>query len=276
MSLALAVTLVSFESNAGADPPVLDLVAEGISRYGRADFEGSLAVLERARRVAREPGLQARICLYVGANLVELGKTDEAKKVIDQAVRMQPKLSLPGELKESVRVLVRQEQSRRAKEDESWRDDDLFPSPKRPRRTEVAAPVPAPSRERTRATETSTPRDLDRQDASRMNNKQLWGWITAGGAVIAGSLGLGLWLASDADHANWERELEGQADTGRLVELERSIRSKEIGAWAMFGVAGALALTSTVLFLKSRPTSRARRDLDVALSPSGLLVTKRF
>ena len=68
--------------------------------------------------------------------------------------------------------------------------------------------------------------------------------------MAAAGAGLGVWLWADADFGEWEDLQTGpNLDAARLTELEDGIRTKEIASYALWGTAGALAVTSVVLFI---------------------------
>jgi len=115
------------------------------------------------------------------------------------------------------------------------------------------------------------PLTVDRTPTSKQG--RLWTWILAGSAAALGGAGLGLWLSADADHGEWTRlqdpPQQPVKDAQRLEELEDSIRTKETASWALFGVAGGLAVTAVALFfIEAQPLMR-QGGRPTALIPLG-------
>lgn len=111
--------------------------------------------------------------------------------------------------------------------------------------------------------------------------RRVWTWVAGGAAVALLGAGLGLGLSARSDHEEACDLLSGQdqecADRRRLVdpldgprygELHDAVKRKELAANLCFGVAGALAVTSVVLyFLEGRTEARPAQ---VTLAPGGL------
>jgi hypothetical protein len=117
-TVALFVLLVSSTTAEARAESAEELFSKGARRYGLADFEGSLRVLNRARKGTAAPELLARIYLYRGANHLELGRGDRAKQALAAALRLDPLLKPPEELKGSLRSLLSQQ--RRSLRGELW------------------------------------------------------------------------------------------------------------------------------------------------------------
>ena len=69
-----------------------ELYRRAIGRLAAAEFEASLALLERARELAREPALLARINLQLGVNHEVLGKVAAARAAFKAALENDPEL----------------------------------------------------------------------------------------------------------------------------------------------------------------------------------------
>jgi len=115
------------------------------------------------------------------------------------------------------------------------------------------------------------PLTVDRTPTSKQGG--VWTWILAGSAAALGGAGRGLWLSADADHGEWTRlqdpPQQPVKDAQRLEELEDSIRTKETASWALFGVAGGLAVTAVALFfIEAQPLMR-QGGRPTALIPLG-------
>ena len=114
--------------------------------------------------------------------------------------------------------------------------------------------------------------------------RRVWTWVAAGGAVAVAAVGVGLGASVLSDRS----EYEGLTvkDQARLDDLEESIPSKVVATNVMFGVAGALAVTSVVLFFLEGRAPAVDRDTGAAtatwrLAPvvgqtSGLWLTAEF
>ena len=293
------------------------LLEEGVIQYGLADFESSVDKLKMALQRAKSPETLARIHLFLGANYMDTGKQELADQAFLQALKHDPALKLPEEFKSSQKVAF--EKVRLGARGElrvtsniktqvrvggvaagktpyrgkliigshvvsilgprgRWRTETviLFPD----RETSIRANFKL-------AAKPKRPVSRDRGSGGRV-----WTWIAAGGAVALAGVGLGLWFSGDSDFDRWQ-ELQVDASTARaneerLVELEDSIKAKELGSYICFGVAGAVAVTSVVLFFLEGRTARSERRASslrlwgaVALTPvlgrtSGLSLTTRF
>ena len=112
--------------------------------------------------------------------------------------------------------------------------------------------------------------------------RQLWTWIAAGGAVATAAVGIGLGASVLADGQEYESLTAGQQE--RYYELESSVPDRALAANVLFGVAGALAVTTVVLFfLEGRPPGGGGTVLgpETRLAPvvgdgPGLLLTTWF
>jgi hypothetical protein len=73
---------------------------------------------------------------------------------------------------------------------------------------------------------------------------RLWTWVGLGGTVAAAAIGIGLGAAAQSDNSAWKTE----ADATQAQSLRDSGQSKQLGANICYGLAGALAITTVVLF----------------------------
>jgi tetratricopeptide (TPR) repeat protein len=92
--------------------------------------------------------------------------------------------------------------------------------------------------------------------------RRLWTWIALGSAAAVAGVGLGLYLSADSDYD----EYQNTQDPDRLLELESSIGTRDTAAVVMYATAGALAVTSVVLFfLEGRASAEKPQDTSSAL-----------
>ena len=294
------------------------LLEEGVIQYGLADFETSLDKLKLALQGAKSPDTLAKIHLFLGANYMDIGKQAKADAAFLQALKHDPGLKLPEEFKSSQKVAFERVRLQARGElrvtsniktrvlvggvaagktpyrgklgigshvisimgpQGKWRTETvvLFPD----RETSIRANFKLPKK---------PPRRVPKKDGA--SGGRIWTWVAAGTAVAVAGVGMGLWFAGDSDYTEWQ-ELQLDAATARaneqrLGELEDTIRAKELGAYISFGVAGAVAVTSVVLFfLEGRPGRAERRASglrllgNVEVTPvfgrrSGLSLTARF
>jgi hypothetical protein len=147
------------------------------------------------------------------------------------------------------------------------------------RQINVAAPsVAAPS---------EPSRRLPRKDRrASPRTRRIWTWVAGGGAlaVAAAAIGVGLSAWSDRDEAcalmdGRERKcdqrdrLVDSKDAGRYAALYDRFSDKALAANVLWGVAGALAVSSVVLYFVERPGSRETNRssrADLLLGPHGL------
>ena len=266
------------------------LLEEGVIQYGLADFESSLDKLKLALSRAKTPETLAKIHLFLGANYMDMGQQKQADGAFLQALKHNPVLKLPEEFKTSQKVAF--ERVRKQARGELRVTSNIktrirvggvaagrtpfrgklaigshvvsIMGPKGKWRTETV--ILFPNRETglranfklaTKPKRHRTPRD-------KGSGGRIWTWIAAGSAVALAGVGMGLWFAGDSDYSEWQ-ELQVDAATARanhqrLGELEDSIKAKELGAYICFGVAGAVAVTSVVLFfVEGRPGRSERR-----------------
>jgi len=109
--------------------------------------------------------------------------------------------------------------------------------------------------------------------------RRIWTWVAAGGAVAAAGVAMGVGASVYSDRDEYESLAPGDA---RLGELEAAARDKTVAVNVLFAAAGALAVTSIVLFFLEGRLGRAEGDrARVRLAPvagqaRGLLLTAEF
>ena len=298
LALCLSLLLLPLAAAAEDRPGEADkLLEEGVIQYGLADFESSVEKLNLALQGAKRPEILAKIQLFLGANFMDMGQQKKARQAFLAALKHNPMLKLPEEFKSSqkeafeavrkeARGTLRISSNTRARIKVGGKAVGHTPyqaklpigshvvavqGPSGRWRTETV--ILFPSREtRIRANfklARKAPAPRTRRDGG---GGRLWTWIAAGTAAAVAGVGLGLWFSADPDHQEW-RDLQPDAATAvsndaQLTELEDSIRAKELGAYISFGVAGAVAITSVVLFFVEGRSARAeRRTAGLELGP---------
>ena len=111
--------------------------------------------------------------------------------------------------------------------------------------------------------------------------RRIWTWVSAGTAVALAIAGAALYGSAYGDL----EEYQETRDQDRFKELERTISGRATGSHVMFGLAGALAATSVVLFFfEGRVTAAQPRErppshhaLSIRPGPgAGLLLTVQY
>jgi len=281
----------------GEAPTAAGLLEDGIYQYSVAEFERSITLLKRASELTDDPALLGKIHLYLGVNLGVMGKRRPAGAQFRRALTLAPELTLEsGKFKSRVvrlfekvraglkgrlnvtcpvagatvhldgkpvgpapyngrlvvgayqvevrgpdgvvllseRAVVRNEAETRLEARPKPTPAKPMPPPVTPVPPPPAAPVTPPGPEK--------------------KGGRLWTWIAAGAAVAAGAAGLGLGLSARSDYDDYESI---EWDDQRIAELEDRINGKSLGANICFAAAGALAVTSVVLFfVEGRSTER--------------------
>lgn len=77
-------------------------------------------------------------------------------------------------------------------------------------------------------------------------HRRIWTWVAAGGALAALTVGVGVGISIKSDAETYANTSEDQ--TQRLDDLEQTMRAKALSSNILFGVSGALAVTSVVFF----------------------------
>lgn len=87
---------------------------------------------------------------------------------------------------------------------------------------------------------------------------RLWTWVTAGAALATLGTGIGLGVSSNSDFASWEENCWDNRHPD-CNDVADTVRTKDKVANIMFGVAGALAVSSVVLyFVEGRQSGEKR------------------
>jgi len=283
-----------------------DLLKKGEQRYGLADFEGSLEVLEQASKATKDDELLGVIHRYRGLNYGELDKLDQARQAFATALTHDPdacpdpqsfkthlaklcrqvRQGLQGTLSVAAsrkgaavmldgklvgltpmeaRVPIGSHQVSVKGPDGKWYKRKLTVFLDKEARVSVELP---PARALAPASAPAPPTTTPSPSPGR-----LWTWVAAGGALAAVVAATGVWLAADSQYGDWQDTPDSDGD--RLDELERAIRRKEVASWSLFGVAGALATTSVVLYFLEGGAAR-ERGVSVVGRGNGLTLRLEF
>jgi hypothetical protein len=310
--ILIMIGLACFPTSSSARTAA-QLFQRAVERFSSADFEGSVRLLEQARHETTEPTLLGRIQLYLGANHSTLGKRGAAREAFRRALIHDPALSIsPKRFKAATVALFRAVRATMhgallvTASREGLVDVDRKTMGNTPLRIQLpigrhrvvvrgpdgavwhrgevvirhdttspvhAAPVRA-------AEPDLTPVYRPRAAGSdRAPQGRVWTWVAAGGAVVSLGAAIGLVVAGHADNEEyWDEATDRQ--TG--ARLEDSGRAKQRAGQVLFGVAGALAVTSVVLYLlEGRSTGSERRSSSATLFPlagraAGLGLWARF
>lgn len=205
-----------------SDNPHLE---RGIKLLGEMNDQKALTAFGQALSHAKDnPQEQATIQVYMGIAHYNLLKQDEAKQAFRKALTLDPEVALPSMVSPKIRALfeeVRAKVKAEAKPAVTPKPEDK-PKP-------AGTPKPRPVQKK------KDPRAVYRYSA----------FALAGLALAAGGTGLGMGL--------WARSLEDEAADLSLPYAEADKKHNQASTRAllanvMFGVAGAAAVTSAVLF----------------------------
>ena len=285
----------------------------GRLQHDNGEFEASIASLLRAKFLATETALRARIQLYLGLNHYVLGRKPEAMENFKQALRIDPTLVMDAnKFKPSIVrafsaarddvIGVLRVEAVPPKTSVQVDDDQQRSAPltqrlavgphtvilrhgRRRQRRRVVIRFDQVTRVvwRGRLPKPIVPTKVTRQprpsDSAIKRPKRLWTWISAGSAVVTAAVGLGLALSANSDFDEYESLPDSEFD--RIQELEDRIRKKDLAANILFGFAGALAISSAVLFWwEGRTPDRNARRLSwrpfVSASAGGLTLRTSF
>ena len=253
--------LMAMSMTAHADDTLL---RRALERYADADFQGSIQLLLQAVQGTRDPKQLGRIHLHMGVNHEVLGDAGKAVQSFKTALSHDPVLELdPKQFRTSAVVLFKK--AKLAME--------LRVSPPAPSTMPASSPAATPSAPALAQTQpASAPALAQTQPRAAFPEKsvvkaadvptsrgRIWTWIAVGGALAAAAAGIGLGVAARWDHDEWDRVRREGTDRERWDALAQSGTRKELAANVLFGVAGALAVASAVLyFLEGRGTHSNR------------------
>lgn len=307
--LVLGIALPGLPAR-GAGTSAAGLLEDGIYQYSIAEFERSIELLERARKLTDDAALLGKIQLYLGVNHAVMGKRRRARAAFRQALTHAPELTLdPAKFKSRVVELLEQVRHKMTGQLKvtspvpgarvlvdgkpagevpysarltvgAYQVEVRGPDGKiitaqqavvrhRAETVVQATPQPAPAA-RPAAPPPLPPaavaRPAPQADRPPQKRGRLWTWIAAGGAVAAGAVGLGVGLSARKDYDEYESM---PWDEQAILDQERTIRRKSLVANISFAAAGALAVTSVVLFFVEGGSSEQRAAVLPTAGPGG-------
>ena len=289
MLALLAVTLPAVGAHA-RNPE--ELLKRGVFLISRARFDESIKALERARTATSDAALLGRIHLYLGINHSILGQQARADAEFRKALGFSPDLQLdPKRIKAS--IVDRFNTIRDSLRGELTVDSDVAGAEVLVNGTPAGnAPMSKPLSPGVYAVEVRHPRTgavhkeqvtVTAGKTARVSarlvvavkkpppaRKRIWTWVAAGTAAVSLGVAIGLGVSAKSDHKAY-----GDAPTTfeEGADLESSGRGKALGSSIMFGVAGAAAATSVVLFfLEGRGGERRAASVSVVPGPNPAVV----
>jgi len=234
--------LLLLPTPAGASPTADQLLARGIERYGMAQFENSLSFLLHARQRTRDGERLAQIQLYIAANELELGRSDEARAALREALRRDPRLKAPAGVKERLRQMLEEVGGQLLGELEvkgGRPGDELLVDGQRFARLPYRGPLvagrhllqvgrmggrwqrrhvelrPGQTVTATFVTPGVTKPDAEQAsgrtsspESAPASSRLTWPAVAAGSALVCTALGIWLWRSADGDYDRWQTELE--------------------------------------------------------------------
>ena len=247
------------------------LLDEAVMARGMADFEGSLAKLDKAIKLTKDRAESARIHVLRGANLLDMDRKKDARAAMVSALGQDPGVEASSEMKTAVRNLlskVRAEASGKL-EVTSSKPGTVTVDGKVVGKTPYTAASPIGSHkvavkaggiskaktvmvypDRTARVKVSFYKaPVKKKGEEKKEGGRLWTWVAGGVGLAAAGAGIGVWFWANSEVPNFEERRDAGADTDELDELESSIRTKEAAAYALWGTAGALGIAAVVLFI---------------------------
>jgi tetratricopeptide (TPR) repeat protein len=244
LSLALGAALPA--AAAGRTNPHLK---EGIQLLSQAEDEKALLQFRKAlKRRKNRRSTRAKIHMYLGITYLNLLKEPKAELHFRKALRLRRALKLPPGVSPKISGMV-----------ERLRQDlKGAPPPKEPTRTRV----------RRRAATQPQPRQITPvvQRSDGPSGGVYWpAFVALGVAVAAGGTGLALGLVAKgkADDAH-----NLATPSGPAVESYDTAERMALTANILYGVAGAAAIASGVLFYWGSQQGKQRRVSSVGVAPT--------
>ncbi len=244
--LALALSLSAASAQARPNPHL----QRGIRLLNDMEDAKALGELQRALKLrGQSPEEKARVHLYLGIAQFNLLQAEKARASFRAALELQAAIELPEQTSPKIQQLFQRVRRELGGGTEPTTPSQPLTTPP-PATSPASAPTPPP------------PRPI-----SRVN----WpAWLTLGLAGACGVAGLGLGLSS--------RSEASQADDltlpyGAAKDHHDAATSRALAANILFGVAGAAAITSGILFWVGHRRAAAERPVATVVPlPSGAAV----
>lgn len=240
IAAAAALLLLVLPDRAGANPHL----AEGLRLLNEMEDTRALAALKRALDWPdNTPKLRAEIYLNIGIAHGNLLHRNAASESFRRALEQDPSITLPDRTSPKIKDLFQRVRA------------ELQQQRSRPPAPPTAEPGPQPP---------------PLPPATPASSPYLPAWIVAG--VAGGSLVTAIVLgALSKSSSNNAEDISLTYDEAKAHHDKATRRA--LGANIMFGVAGAAAITSGVLFyLGYRGKEKARTRVSVAAGPTGVLL----
>jgi tetratricopeptide (TPR) repeat protein len=240
IAAAVLACLLALPGRAGANPHL----AEGLRLLNEMEDARAIAALRRALDWPQNtPGLRAKIYLNIGIAHGNLLNREAASESFRRALAQDPSITPPERTSPKIKDLFQ-----RVRAELKQRRSKPPPPPAEPG-PQPPPPPPAPTPAR---------------------SSYLPAWIAAGAA--GGSLVTAIVLgALSRSAANNAEDISLTYDEAKAYHDKATHRA--LGANIMFGVAGAAAIASGVLFyLGYRNKEKARARVSLAADPTGVLL----
>jgi tetratricopeptide (TPR) repeat protein len=238
---------LTHSGTAGATEPKNSELSKGLNLLKNMEDADAIEAFKRALNwPGNTPKIRGQIYLHLGIAWSNQLKREAAVESFRRALVEDPKITLPGDTSPKIRQLFH----RARVEIERER------APASPQQTTTAASPPVEQ-------------PVQPQPRPSLFRRYLWAWVGLGATVIAAGAGVTLGvLARDSE--------DRASDTSLTYDDAKAhhdrAQSRALGANIMFGVAGAAAVATGVLFyLGSRSGERPRTTAVLGPTPGGMM-----
>ena len=277
-----------------------ELFQKGVFLISRARFDESIKHLKQAEAATRDPALLGRIHLYLGINHSILGDTAKSDEAFREALRHNPELKLdPRRIKASIVErfkTISASTTGELKVDADVPGAEVLVDGKKVGATpystrlpvgayqvKVVHPPSGANHQQRVVVGHGTAHQVTARLAPRPGptpapgRKRFWTWVVGGTAAVALGVAIGLGVSAKSDNKTY---LDPPTGSEEGASLESSGRAKALGSNVMYGVAGALAATSVVLFfMEGRGGERKSAGVRLYVVPGpspGVVFSTRF
>jgi tetratricopeptide (TPR) repeat protein len=219
------------------------LSGQAIEKFQDKDFEGAVALFEKAYSIDPQPNF----LFNIGRVYEEAGNFEKAVEYYAKFVK-QPGVDLDSRTVALERLKALREilEATAEKQPDEKQPDETEPEEKQPDETEPVPPPPEPV-------------DQDAQRKRKALRGAGFGVLGVGAAVLIGGAVAGGLAQGDSNKA------EEAADPSAGQDLLASSQTKALAADVMYGIGGALLLTGVILVAVGYSKPKTQR---VALTPS--------